>query len=161
MRDVLDDVRDRFWSKVNLNGPNGCWEWVGGREKSGYGSFHIDGGMRKAHRVSWILTNGPIPFSEGHHGTCVLHRCDNPCCVNPHHLFLGTNRDNMLDMVSKGRGNKISGEQHHNTKLSAEQVKEIREKYAAGLGSHRKLAKEYGVVKSQIGKIVNYQQRCK
>lgn len=87
---------DRFWSKVDKSGD--CWEWTACRTRAGYGQFKSDGRLHRAHRLAWALTNGPIP--EGKH---VLHRCDNPGCVNPDHLFLGSHQDNMDDMSNKGR----------------------------------------------------------
>ena len=87
----------RFWDKVTMG--DGCWEWTGTRHSWGYGLL---GGRRKvhlrAHRVSWEIHFGPIPA-----GLYILHHCDNPRCVRPDHLFLGTHRDNMADMVKKGR----------------------------------------------------------
>jgi hypothetical protein len=92
----------RFWKFVApMTDDRGCWEWAGALV-NGYGSFD----HKKAHRVSWEMHFGPIPKSTGAHGTCVLHRCDNPSCVNPRHLFLGSNRDNAIDRERKGRGAK-------------------------------------------------------
>ncbi len=89
--------RDRFWSKVRQSG--GCWIWTAGLSKSGYGKFAPSHRQTVgAHRVSYELFNGEIPD-----GMCVLHRCDNPPCVNPHHLFLGTQVDNVADRNSKNR----------------------------------------------------------
>jgi hypothetical protein len=111
---ITNKVRDLFWSKVRKR-RNGCWEWTAFKNKSGYGSFSFRGGMIRTHRASWILTNGEIPKGEGFHGTCVLHKCDNPSCVNPEHLFLGTQSENIQDRNIKGRtqrnfGRKLSEE---------------------------------------------------
>src|SRR5229473_531412 len=90
---------ERFWSKVRKS--DGCWEWIAGKHRFGYGIIR-DGGrgsrMRTAHRISWEFHNGSIPA-----GLWVLHRCDNPQCINPDHLFLGTQFDNMTDAARKGR----------------------------------------------------------
>lgn len=147
----IQPLEDRFWSKVNKQGPvhsvlgTPCWEWMGARAKKtssklDYGLFrHIDK-MRSAHRVAWELTHGPIPG-----GTCVLHRCDNPPCVNPDHLFLGTQVENLRDMVSKGRavyfsdkgkgvpkGTRI-GSKNPNSLLTEELVFELRHVHASGM----------------------------
>ncbi len=98
-----------FWNKVNKV-PSGCWEWAGGKN-NGYGVLCVSGKTIKAHRYAWILTNGEIPKGEGYHGTCVLHKCDNPSCINPDHLFLGSNADNVRDRVAKNRSNALKGEQ--------------------------------------------------
>lgn len=103
-------IARRFWRYVSNATPSECWEWTGTRSttrkaKTGYGCIGVrepgvNGTMqhRGAHRVSWVLHYGEIP-----EGLCVLHRCDNPGCVNPEHLYLGTQRDNMADKVAKGR----------------------------------------------------------
>lgn len=92
---------DRFWSKVDTSdGLFGCWIWTASRftKRGGYGQFHEWPKVRYAHRVAWELTHGPIPD-----GMVVMHACDNPPCVNPQHLSLGTIADNAQDMVAKGR----------------------------------------------------------
>lgn len=93
-------VEGRFWPRLDQSGgPEACWPWTGSRTRTGYGKCSVDGRHVAAHRLAWQLTNGPIP--DGLH---VLHRCDNPPCCNPGHLFLGTHTDNVRDMLAKGRG---------------------------------------------------------
>ncbi|RZJ86864.1 MAG: HNH endonuclease [Hymenobacter sp.] len=93
---------ERFWPKVDKSvgqGPAGeCWQWQGTIDKCGYGRFRIDGRLDGAHRISYYLTHGPLPA-----GANILHKCDNPRCVNPAHLSVGTHRDNMQDKSAKGR----------------------------------------------------------
>ena len=95
MTDTLIKM-ERFWNKVDKT--DDCWNWTASKNIQGYGYFRFDGKMRKAHRMAWLLVNGEIPD-----GMCVCHTCDNPGCVNPIHLWLGTNQDNMDDMNNKGR----------------------------------------------------------
>jgi hypothetical protein len=108
----LEDINAfRFWAKVDKNGPTPehhsglgpCWMWTRSRDDRGYGDgygyFGVKRKVRKAHRVAWVLTCGPIPDDTPH----VLHHCDHPSCCNPSHLFLGTHAQNMADMAAKGR----------------------------------------------------------
>jgi hypothetical protein len=105
---------ERFWEQVDKRPTeNGCWIWNGTLNPNGYGQIFVgplQGKAKTAHRVSWEIAHGPIPPGRGYHGTCVLHRCDNPACVNPDHLFLGSHFDNMADMKLKGRANGGPGE---------------------------------------------------
>ena len=91
-------AKTRFWSKVNQRGPDDCWEWQEGKSKQGYGQFTLYGAHLRAHRFAWMLTHGPIPDEM-----LVCHKCDNPPCCNPSHLFLGTHLDNQRDKKAKGR----------------------------------------------------------
>jgi hypothetical protein len=98
----LGGTKDQFWQRVSKNGPihpdcGQCWIWIAGKYAQGYGQYR----GKKAHRVAYEFSVGPIPK-----GKMVLHKCDNPACVNPNHLFIGTAQDNMDDKMSKGRGGK-------------------------------------------------------
>ncbi len=102
-RYIITPAIERFWKLVKKT--ETCWIWVGkGKSGGGYGQIKIKGKNVSAHRFSYELHNGRIPKGDGYHGTCVLHTCDNRLCVNPQHLWLGTNADNIHDMERKGRG---------------------------------------------------------
>lgn len=137
----------RFWSKVDRRGPDECWEWKASRNSTGYGKFYINSSHCSAHRSSWIINVGPIPD-----GMCVCHACDNPGCVNPAHLWLGTDADNIADRDAKGRQADRRGEKNGQAKLDEFSVRLIRRLYRRGL-SHRLLGRVFGVCRRQIGRI--------
>lgn len=147
---------NRFWSKVNRSSSDGCWPWIGSTSAYGYGEFQTGSRRSKtrkvyrAHRVAWELIHGNIPL-----GLHVLHRCDNPPCVRPDHLFLGTAADNVADRIAKGRTNQPTGEAIGMAKLTVREVVQIRLQRLHGK-SVIALAKEYGVSRSSIYSIVNY-----
>lgn len=153
MMALTDKQISRFWSKVAITAnPDKCWQWQAGKSDEGYGSFKVAGKVVGAHRVSFVIANGAITG-----GLFVLHSCDNRGCVNPKHLFLGTNTDNMRDKVKKGRSNPpgLSGEKHGMHKLTGEQVRYIREQYTKGNFSQSELARRMNITISTIHLIVH------
>lgn len=139
----------RIMQHIQINVTSGCWEWTGSK-RGEYGRMIIgsrtDGTRRSAsaHRVSYELAYGEIP-----NGMEICHKCDNPCCVNPIHLFAGTRKDNIDDRERKGRNNPPKGEKHAKAKLTEVDVLIIRTKRLQGV-SFGKLAEEYGVCKKTI-----------
>lgn len=170
--------KKRFWDKVRIGEEDECWEWIAHCFRTGYGYFSLKGDGRGAHRISWMLAHGEIPDK-----LWVLHECDNPKCVNPNHLFLGTSDDNIKDAAKKGRTAKgpknganthperrprgsrhglfinpekrVRGEKVHTAKLTEDKVRLVREQYASKIGSLKDLARKFGVSFSTIGRIVN------
>jgi hypothetical protein len=141
---------ERFWCKVDRRGPDECWEWQAARSEHGYGAFGLTGfgsGKVPAHRWSYAETVGPIP--DGMH---VCHRCDNPPCVNPQHLFVGTLADNMRDMVEKGRS--LKGERHNLAQLTEAQVLAIRQAWADGGETQTQIAERFNTNKANVSQIV-------
>jgi HNH endonuclease len=138
----------RFWSKVDgSGGPEACWPWTGAQNRGGYGAAWHAGRVRTASRMAWELTNRPIP--EGAH---VLHRCDNPPCCNPAHLYLGDDAANHADMVGRRRSN--AGERNPQARLTWEIAREIRARHAAGEAGYRRLARAYRVDLKTIARVV-------
>lgn len=141
------EVVDVFWSKVRKT-KTGCWEWIGSRDRSGYGQLSMIRTETRAHRFSMSLHLGRM-LKEGE---WVLHHCDNPPCVRPDHLFLGTNKDNMRDMTRKGR--KPKGEKAWASKLTNEEVKQIASLYQSGKWTYLELANKFDVCLNTIGFII-------
>jgi len=131
-------LAQRFADKFFVEANSGCWLWTASIVTSGYGAFNLCGRSRTAHKVAWELFRGPIPK-----GLQVLHHCDVPSCVNPAHLFLGTNADNRADSVAKGRG----------AILQKGQVQEIRTRSEAE-EPQRAIAADYGINQSTVSRIV-------
>ena len=144
------DVETRFWNKVSVCDPDACWEWKAQKYKNGYGIFKVNNKRRMSHRFCWELHFGTIP-----QGLCVLHKCDNPSCVNPNHLFLGTQLDNIADMNNKGRHGDTRGEKSGMSKLTKEDVDCIRFVYSNGDATQRSLARDFGVSHHAVYLIVN------
>lgn len=145
---------ERFWNKVEIQGPDDCWLWRAGLTGQGYGGFHLGGSTVMAHRVSYELTYGPVP-----EGLVIRHReCDNPPCVNPRHLMPGTHRQNKADSTGKMRH--LFGERHHKTPLSETDVRAIRTDHLRG-ARPVDLAKTYGISNVAIINILKGQSwRC-
>jgi hypothetical protein len=180
-------LAERFWPKVNKNGHvaraelGPCWEWRAGRDRKGYGRFHLRADENEgkaetlAHRSAWSMANGPIP-----NGLQVLHRCDNPPCVNLAHLWLGSNAENRADMMAKGRAARgdrhrsktrpetvargeahwsrrapesvTRGERSSFSKLSEREAREVISRLARG-ERQRDIASDYGVTANTIWRI--------
>ncbi len=148
-------LQERFLSKVSELTENDCKEWLGAVRSDGYGIFQIaDGGPRYtsshyAHRVSYELFVSDIPK-----GLCVLHKCDNRKCVNPDHLFIGTNKDNTADMMKKERGALKRGSKNPCAKLTESNIKDIFD--FSGTLSQREIAKKFNVTQGLITNILNH-----
>lgn len=142
----------KFMARVDKT--NTCWLWKGIVGNHGRGRIQYKLRRVMAHRVAYEIFIGPIP-----EGLCVCHHCDVPRCVNPDHLFLGTQADNVADMINKGRGARgenlsNTGESNPAAKLTFIQVDEIRKRYAQGNISQARLGKEYGMSQVMIGNII-------
>lgn len=138
----VDEIREKFWKRVNKGQLNECWEWASWTNDRGYGRFYHQGRYFYAHRLSWYLEHGDDPLAR-----FVCHKCDNPICVNPSHLFVGTQDDNMSDMARKGRASRVPrvlGTKHPQAKLTPTIVREIDRLRAGGM-LWRDIARRVGV----------------
>lgn len=167
-------LSSKFWYRVDKEGGfihpvhGRCWEWIGGRSR-GRGMLGWHGTMIMASRVSWILHHGYNP------DCCVLHKCDNPSCVNPDHLFLGSQADNMKDKISKGRSSNVKGvvpqyydsqyispfhkgEKHYSAKLTGDQVIDLIARSGAG-EPQKSLAKKFGISQPHVSNILSGRKR--
>jgi len=149
-------VKDRFLKMIKINHKD-CWEWQGFKNNDGYGTFYFKGRNEGSHRVAWILFKGEIPKEN-----CVCHTCDNPSCVNPKHLWVGTHKENMNDRDNKGRTNRPLGETNGRCKLNFKTVQIIKD---IGInfkkGSHKRglLAKQYGICTDYLTEILKSKKR--
>lgn len=160
----------RFWKKVRVDAATGCWPWTGAGTLDGYGSFYAEGRLRRSTRLVWERLCGALGPEQ-----LALHRCDNPPCVNPAHLFLGTNADNARDRDAKGRGRiwtaeeraRVSaqvrevasrgafrGEGNGHARLTPDTVRAIRSEYAAREGTQAEIGSKYGVSHATVSDIV-------
>jgi hypothetical protein len=143
----------RFFRFVEMDPNSGCWLWSGTTTQKGYGRFCVDGQRQIATHFSWTAFRGFKPKGKDGKPIYLCHRCDTPACVNPDHLFLGTQAENMQDAYSKGRLYITRGEARVTARLTDAQALEIKQKNRAGIG-YRRLAKEYKVHRSTIVGVV-------
>ena len=136
-------LAERFWEKVDVLGKDDCWLWLAYKGQQGYGVMTVNGNQRLATHVLFYLRHGYWSPK----GRTANHHCDNPSCLNPKHLYLGTNKSNTRDMVQRGR--------HGMAKLTVKQVRKIRSLYSDGSITLRKLGHRFGVAQSQVSLIVN------
>lgn len=146
------DLEEILYLNSSKDRQTGCINWIAVRDSSfGYGRFSWKGKPYAAHRVAYRLQNGAIP-----EGCQVCHTCDNPACINPEHLWAGTQADNMLDKDRKGRGNRPRGVNNSNSRFTEAQIIELRYLWRTGQYNYSDLAKRFGVSYVTISKIVNY-----
>ena len=131
----------RFWSRVEITNLLSCWEWQSMKDRDGYGVYGKK--HTRSHRYAWSLVYGPIP-----EGKYILHKCDNPACCNPNHLYLGTQANNMRDKVAHNR---------HPTKLTPDNIRTIR-KLATTEATQASIARTFGVCSTTIHRIVTKKQ---
>ena len=148
---LLSKTSGRFWSKVKKT--DGCWVWTG----KSFGDFgYCRYSKTLVHRKSWELTFGKIPK-----GKLVLHKCDNPPCVRPDHLYIGTQKDNVRDMHERGRAvvNPVYGEKNNMSKLTNAEVSRIRRSFGGKHGEMKRLAAQFDVSLAQVSRILNNKSR--
>ena len=144
VRDMSGSLEERFWRFVSRGAKDECWAWGGVKSQGGYGRIKFNGRLMPSSHVSFEIHQGKVP-NHLH----VLHRCDNPPCVNPDHLFLGTQKDNLADRAAKGRFNPVRGEKHGSAVLTEDQVRAIR----LDGRKHGLIAADYGITRPNVSYI--------
>ncbi len=139
---IYPPLQERLYAKLAVKGEDDCWEWNGWRHPQGHGQIGLNGTLIYTHRAAWQIAYGPIP-----EGMYVCHKCDNPPCCNPKHLFLGTAKDNVQDMLTKRRH---SHGDRHASKLSTERVVAIKALLAEGK-TQQSVADEFNISRSMVG----------
>lgn len=146
----MKTIQERFETKFKKGEEDKCWNWTANKNREGgYGQFSIAGRRQLAHRIAYQLYVGEIP-----EGMLICHFCDNPACVNPAHLFPGTQADNMIDCMNKGRVFHPVGEKHGHAKLTGDQVGEIRQMSSEG-ARNGDLSRLFGVSRPTISNITH------
>lgn len=147
-------LEERFWKSVDVRQEHECWNWLACKDYDGYGVITLKHRPLRTNRVSWMIHFGEIP-----EGLCVCHTCDNPCCVNPSHLFLGTHGDNAKDRERKGRRKIKYGDDNPNTKFSSVAIKSVLDQYETGQYTQKKLSEMSGISRSHLCAIIHGRKR--
>jgi len=146
-----ETLEQRFWQKVDKRSDDECWEWTASTNIHGYGQLWIRNTFIVASRASWIVHFSYIPD-----GLCVCHRCDNRKCVNPNHLFLGTHQDNSNDMKKKGRSLNQKGENNHATKLTDNDILNVRKMWVSGKHRQKEIMGIFNLSRVSLWRIISY-----
>jgi len=149
---VKRNIKESVWKQIDKRGEDDCWEWMGYKNKDGYGRISIGRKLYSTHRLVYELMKGNILHNE-----VIMHLCNNPSCCNPKHLKCGTQEDNIYQMYEEGRDRHMiqEGELNNNSKLSNEKVIEIRKLYSSGNHSQRQIANQYNINQALVSGIIN------
>lgn len=145
--DITPEMIEKFWSRVDRSGgPDACWPWQGATISNGYGNLRWQGESQLSHRVAFLIVHGHRPTP------CGLHRCDNRICCNPNHISEGTYADNNADARQKGRAVNLSGEKNGYSKLTEDQVRDIRSRCEAK-ENYGRIAEDHGIARTCVSKV--------